>query len=437
MKKNTTDEKIIEEILEITESIPDPYVRTITSARLGYLLKKDNPHASLKVFKFAIASLDEINDPVLIIRAMITTARYLRMAGVKDLSENMLHRAYEGTLLLRGKIRDRLLVDVIREVLNSERKHDAILYATDIEDEILRNKILLEILKQLVQAGDVQKAKKVIGLLTKEPEKSQAAFEVIKGHLEREEFASVLSLLPSVENEYWLEMALEETAKKLIESNVPIGTYEKFVEAAKELSERLGRDLLKAFLTGLVEEGDIKTAAKILNSSVNRATVAAYLSKLLIDKPRELKIFVQSLQLEPGELDTLAKAILNILLERKPKLEYQEVVEFFGKRTENEGVLVKVTTYLAKIGEFESAEGFAEIIDDPYLRSLAFGAIALERLRRKNIDMAIEAVKKVPDEEWGSWLMGEILIKIVEGSIGEHPERELEEKAELYKKRKR
>lgn len=439
MQKSTTKERIINEILEIAGSISDPYVRTLTFARIGYLLKKDKSPASFKAFKFAIASLNEIDDPVLIIRAMITTARYLRMIGVKDLPENLLHRAYEGTLLLRGKIRDRLLVDLIKEALNSSRKRDAILYATDIEDETLRNKVLLEIIKHLVQAENIQTAKKVIGLLTEEPEKSQAAFEIIKRHLKREEFASVLSLLPSIENEYWLELALEETARRLIESAVPMETYEKFVEAAKELSERLGKDLLKAFLAGLVEKGDIKSAAKILNSSTpsSRATVAAYLSKLLIDKPRELKIFVQSLRLRPEGLDALAKATLDSLLERKPKREYQEVVEFFGKNTENKAILVKVTTYLAKIGEFESAEELADAIDDPYLRSLAFGAIALERLRRRNIDGAIKAVKKVPGKEWSSWLMGEILVKIVEGPIGEHPEKELEEKAEFHKKRKK
>ena len=430
-----TQTGIGEEVLKIAETIPDPYVRTLTLARLGYLLSKSEPKASVKAFKLAVSSLDYIDDPVLILRAMVSTSRYLRMAGVEELSESMLHRAYEGALLLRGRVKDSLLVDIIRESMRAGKKRDAILYATDIEDESLRNRLLLEIVRSLVQEGDVQMARKVLNVFSSEPERSQAIVEVIRGHLAREEFASVLSLLPTIENEYWLEMALEETAKSLRDSGVPKATYEKFVEAAKELSERLGKDLLSAFLTGLVEGGDVLGAAEILNSVTgNRGGIASYLSKLLIDRPRELEAFLSSIRLSPEEFDGVAKATLDALLERKPSPEYRNIVEFLGRKAENERVLVKVATYLAKIGDFETAEEFGRAIDDPYLRSLAFGAIALEKLRRGDIDGAIDAVKNVPDIEWGSWLMGEILVKILEGSLGEHPERELERKAELHRR---
>ncbi len=430
-----TQTGIGEEVLRIAETIPDPYVRTITLARLGYLLSKSEPQTSVKAFKLAVSSLDYIEDPVLILRAMVSTSRYLRMAGVKELSEGMLHRAYEGALLLRGRVKDSLLVEIIRESLRAGKKRDAILYATDIEDEKLRNRLLLEIVKNLVQEGDLQIARKVLNVFTGEPERSQAIVEIIRGHLIREEFASVLSLLPTIENEYWLETALEETAKSLRGSGVPKATYEKFVEAAKELSERLGKDLLRAFLTGLVEGGDVLGAAEILNSVTrNRESIASYLSRLLIGRPKDLESFVKSLRLSPEEFDEVAKATLDALLEKNPSPEYRGVVEFLGRNTENERVLVKVATYLAKIGDFKTAEEFGRMIDDPYLRSLAFGAIALEKLRREDIDGAIDAVKNVPDAEWGSWLMGEILVKIVEGSLGEYPERELERKAELHRR---
>ena len=429
--------RIGEEVLKIAETIPDPYVRTLTLGRLGYVLRKSEPHLSTEAFKLAVSSLDLIDDPVLILKAMISLARFLRMAGKENLSESMLHRAYEGALLLKGKIKDSLLVEIIRESILAGKGRDSILYATDIKDEALRNRVLLEIVKKLVQEGDLQKARTVLKVFTKEPEKSQAAVEVIRGHLKREEFASVLSLIPSIENAYWLETVLEETAKALRKAEVPKETYKKFVEAAKELSERLGRDFLGAFLTGLVDSGEVETAAEILNSVAdNRKAIATHLSKLLLDKPRELHSFLKALRLEPEGFDGLAKEILDALLERKPSSNYREVVEFIGRNTENERVLVKVTTYLAKIGDFDTAEEFGGAIDDPYLRSLAFGAVALEKLRKGDIDGAIDAARNVQDVEWESWLMGEILEKIVEGSLGEHPEKQLERRAELHMRRR-
>ncbi len=430
--------RIGEEVLKIAKTIPDPYVRTLTLARLGYVLRKTEPRTSAKAFKLATSSLDLIDDPILILRAMISLAGFLRMAGISNLSQNMLHRAYEGTLLLRGKIKDSLLVEIIRESILAGKERDTIIYATDIEDEGLRNRVLFEIVKKLVQVGDLQKARTVLKVFTKEPEKSQATVEIIRGHLKREEFASVLSLIPNIENVYWLETVLEETAKALKKAEVPRETYEKFVEAAKELSERLGKDLLSAFLVGLIESGEVKGTAEILNSMPeNRGATAVYLSRFLLDKPGGLYSFLKELKLKPEEFDRLAKEILDALLERKPTSNYREVVEFIGKNTENERVLAKVATYMAKIGDFNAAEEFGGAIDDPYLRSLAFGAVALEKLRKGDIDGAIDAVRNVPDIEWGSWLMGEILVKIAEGSLGEHPEKELERRAELHMKRKK
>ncbi|ASJ02268.1 hypothetical protein A3L09_02820 [Thermococcus profundus] len=435
-KGQDKNEDLYREVLEIAGDIPDPYVRTITFARLAIKMKENGYKGYMRAFRYAISSLDYIDNPILIVRAMVSIARYLHVAGAEELSANMLHRAYEAATLLKGNVKDRLLVEIIREALASGRGRDAILYATDIEDDAIRNTSLLEIAKYFTKKGDLRSAKTVLSSITEEPTKSQAAFEILKAHLEREEFASALSLLPKIENSYWLELALEETAKRLKEASTPYATYEKFVEAAKELSERLGKNLLKSFLAGLVEKGEAKSAAEILNSSKlpGIAELASYLAGLLIQRPEKLHEFVTSLRLSPENFDVLAKSILDSILERRPSRSYQETVEYLGRNTENETVLVKVSTYLAKIGEFDLAEKFADPVEDPYLRSLAFGAIALERLRRGDIDGAIDAVKNVSDREWGSWLMGEILVRILGGSIGEHPERELEESATLHKK---
>lgn len=434
-KERDKNEGLFSEVLEIAASIPDPYVRTLTFARLGLKMREMGSRRSMKAFRYAISSLDDIEDPVLIIRAMVSIARYLHAAGVEDLSSSLLHRAYEATLLLKGPIRDRLLVEVVKGALALGKGRDAVLYATDIGDESVRNRSLLEIARYFTKRGEVRQARSVLDAMTDELAKSQVAFEILKVHLEREEFASALSLLPKIGSEYWLEMALEETAKKLKEASVPYTTYEKFVEAAKELSERLGKNLLRSFLTGLVEKGEVRNAAEILNSSAvpDKVEIASHLARLLLDHPSKLREFVVSLKLPPEQFDGFAKALLDLMLERGPLKTHQKTVEYLGERAESEAVLVKVATYLSKTGDFALAERFANPVDDPYLRSLAFGAIALEKLRRGDIDGAIDAVKNVPDREWGSWLMGEILVRVIEGKVGERPEKELEESATLHR----
>ncbi len=94
-----------------------------------------------------------------------------------------------------------------------------------------------------------------------------------------------------------------------------------------------------------------------------------------------------------------------------------------------------MVTYLSKLGEFDEALRSAELVRGNYLRSLAFGSIAVSKLKSGDIDGgAIDAALEVKDPKWGgSWLLSEILTKILELQAGGEVSEDIEERAELQR----
>jgi len=142
--------------------------------------------------------------------------------------------------------------------------------------------------------------------------------------------------------------------------------------------------------------------------------------------------------LEGEEFEEVAAFTMDRLLSRPVERDYSPLVKEIGSKTTDDAIRVKVTTYLSKLGDFDSAWEFASSVHGNYLRSLAFGSIAVAKLKSGDIDGAIDAAFEVKDPKWGSWLLSEILAKVLElqteGSITEDIEERAESQRALWEK---
>ncbi|WP_157626158.1 hypothetical protein [Thermococcus zilligii] len=428
--------KLHPQVINAAREIPDPYVRAVTLARIGHRLYLAGDANYGKAFSLALSAINDIDNPIVVLKAMVDVSRYLYLSGMEEKARDLLRSAHEGSLLLKGPARDVVLLDIARGALVIGMPDEALLYSTDVQDAQKRDLIMAEIFQFYIKKGDLRRASSLLDGVSSEDVKSRISFELFKEHLRRGEFASALRILPKIGVYYWMDSSIDEIARRISEEDASEDVYWKFVEAIKELSMSSGRDYLTTFLIGLSLRGKVGFVAKVLNSLTDfpRAEVAKRVAMTLVSSPGNLEEFIRELSLPPEEFDPLARAVMDELLKGPVSPAYREVALIIGRRTEDMAVLVKVSTYLSKIGYPEEAGTFAEQIADPYLRSLAFGAIALAHLKKGDIDSAIEAAAEVRDRDWGSWLMGEILVKVVESSIGENAEEELSERAQKHKK---
>ncbi|WP_297490943.1 hypothetical protein [Thermococcus sp.] len=433
-QKHTENRETFLSVLKIAREIPDDYIRTITLSRIALrLMELGIPEAKL-AFKLAVSSVEEIDNPVLMIKALLDVSKYLHRAGSGDLAKATLQQAYESVLLLRGPIRDDLLKEIALAAMAQGLDEEAAFYALDMSSGE-KDAILLGIVKNLVKKGKLRKATLIAERIEDDETRSEAYYTISQWYLSREQFATVLALMSKMDGRF-LVKASEELGRRLSESDLSADTYGKFAEAVKGLEEEKGIRLMERFLLGFLSKGKVDTVAEVVNSLKHgrKGEVAAYLARKTVDKPSLLGGLIGKLSLEPDEFDAVAKAVMDELLEGGIGGEYLPVVLEIGRRTESEAVLVKVTTYLARLGEIKAAERFAAPIEEPYFRSLAFGAIALAKLRGGDIDGAIEAAAEVKDRKWGSWLMGEILVKVLDRAVGESADRELGKKAADHRK---
>ncbi|ASJ00173.1 hypothetical protein A3K92_01060 [Thermococcus gorgonarius] len=428
--------KLHSQVINVAQEIPDPYVRAVTLARIGHRLYLAGDANYGKAFSLALSAINDIDNPFMVLKAMVDISKYFHLSGMEEKAKDLLRSAYEGSLLLKGPARDVVLLDIARGALAIGMPDEALLYSTDIQDIQRRDLIMAEVVQFYIKRGDLRRASSLLDGVSSEEVKSRISFELLNAYLRRGEFASALRILPKIEVYYWVDSSIEEIAKRISEEDAFEDVYWKFVEAITELSMTSGKDYLTTFLIGLSRGGKARFVAKVLNSLADfpRAEAVKRIAMALISSPRNLEEFIRELSLPPEEFDPLARAVMDELLKGPVSPAYREVALIIGRRTEDMAVLVKVSTYLSKIGYPEEARTFAEQIIDPYLRSLAFGAIALAHLKRGDIDSAIEAAAEVRDRDWGSWLMGEILVKVVESSIGENAEEELSERARKHKK---
>lgn len=399
---------LMDEVLELASVIRDPYFRAISYARLGYELFLLKSEEYKKAFTKAIETTRYIDDPVLMVKALIEIARYLGKAKIPA-SGKVFHQAFEMIQEFPNPLHDELIGGMTNALLELKRYDDALFYANEIRDETKKSEVLLKLLTLYVKRENIRKAHLILKNITEEPWYSIAALELLKTHLKRGEFGSAVKIFQSLKNRRWINEATKEIATYLRGHKASKAALEKFVLG---ISDELSFDALRNLLVGLGSSGEIDFVMRILRKMPpdERIKTLNELSVEIMENEKLLEELMRNLDKE--DFIPVAKFLLTKLLE-KPDKRYTKVVEIIGARTGNERILVKVVTFLAKIGEYDKALHFAHRVTDNHLRSLAFGSIAVNLLKKGDIDRAIDTALEVKDPKWGSWLLGELLVKIL------------------------
>ncbi|NJE00042.1 hypothetical protein E3E26_09675 [Thermococcus sp. LS1] len=419
---------VYREALRLASDIRDKYLRAVTYAKIGYYMHRAKNPGYKTAFKYAFTATASIENPVLMVKALMEIGTYLERTGSKT-ARKVFHQAYESIMAFPQPLRDDLLEELVVKLLELDMTDDALFYVTDIDDTVKRNDLLLKILRVYLKKGNMRKAKLIIEQIDEEPWHSIGAIEAIKEHLKREEFGSAIRILSELKSEYWLGEAMKEVAVYLKTSDVPKATYEKFVEIALSMSSETGFDVLKSLLVGLGNQGELEFVARILErlSPNARLSILRGIVETSLDREELLSHLIDFLK--GSEFEEITGFILDQLLSKPVDEKYEPLIKKIGNRTNDDALLVKVTTYLAKLGKFDDALSFAQRVRGHYLRSLAFGSIAVAKLKIGDIDGAIDAALEVKDPKWGSWLLSEILTKILELQTEGRLEENIEEKA--------
>lgn len=422
---------IVKEVLELTSMIKDPHFRAISYARIGYELFLLKNEEYKKAFTKAIETTRQIENPIIMVKTLIEIARYLGKANIPA-SAKVFRQAFEMTKAFPNPIHDELIENIVNALSELKMYNDALFYAFEIKEKIRKSEILLRLLVSYLNRGEIRKGYLILENISEEPWYSIAAIEILKAHLKREEFGSAMKILQSLKSKYWINEAMKEIAIYLIEYKAPKATFEKFVDVSLSMSDELSFDALRNLLVGFGSSGEIDFVVRILRKMPpnERIKTLVELSARIIDNDQLFMELI--LRLDKEEFIPVAKFLLTKLLE-KPDRKYIKVVETLGARTSNEPILVKVVTFLAKVGEYNKALHFAHRVTDNHLRSLAFGSIAVNLLKEGNIEKAIDTALEVKDPKWGSWLLGELLVKILELAGSKEIKDDLEKRANEQK----
>jgi len=419
---------VYKEAFRLASTIRDKYLRAVTYAKIGYYAYRGKNALYRDAFKYALNAAGSIDNPVLLAKALIEIGTYLSKVNSKTFRKTF-HQAYELVLTFPQPMKDDLLEAIATRLLELGVPDDALFYASDIEDDVKRNDLLLKILRVYLREGKMRKAALIVKQIKDEPWHSIGALETVKTHLKREEFGSTIRVLSEIKSDYWLGEAMKEVAIYLKNSDVPRATYEKFVDIALGMSTETGFDVLRSLLIGLAVQGELGFVMDIIGRlpDEQRANILEGVARAVADKAEVLSELVDAVEGE--EFEDVARIVMDKLLERTVSEEYVPIVTRIGEKTSDDATVVKVVTYLAKAGEFEKAWEFAQRVRGNYLRSLAFGSIAVARLKNGDIDGAIDAALEVKDVRWGSWLLSEILTKVLELQTEGRLSEDIEERA--------
>ncbi|WP_297465000.1 hypothetical protein [Thermococcus sp.] len=420
---------VFDEALRLASNIRDGYLRAVTYARIGYHMHRAKKPGYGKAFRYALSAVAHLDNPLLTTKALIEIGTYLHKTGSKSAGK-VFSEVHDVILGFPQPLRDELLEELVARLLELGRVDDAFFYTNDIVDGVKRNDTLLKVLRAYLSRGNMRRAYLIVNRMEDEPWRSIAAVETLKAHLKREEFGSAIRILRELRSEYWLGEAMKEVARYLKTAQVPRATYEKFVDIALSLSGETGFDVLKSLLVGLGSAGELEFVGEILRKlpEERRVSILESIVEASLDRAELLEGLLGLTQ--GDEFGRLADFLMKRLLAQPVGREYVPVVEKIGENTVDDVLLVKVATYLAKLGEFEKAWHFASRVRGNYLRSLAFGSIAVAKLKEGDVDGAIDAALEVKDPRWGSWLLSEILAKILELQAGGEVREDIQERAE-------
>ncbi|WP_297464588.1 prenyltransferase [Thermococcus sp.] len=418
-----TDVMLVREILASVDVIRDPYVKSVTYARIGERLARAGDVNHRTAFLKALDTAREIEDPVKMFRALLSVGHSLGRAGFRTYRK-VFQTVLEDSRLLPPPGRDEVMRTAVSYLLALGETGEAVTYALEIADSKVRNEVLLQIVRasartmdgdQLKAAYRLRKGKLALEYIEGEPYLSRALLELTKAYISLGAYEKAISLLRAMGSREWTRQAFKEVSFRLKEKGV-LGHYIDLLESiAGELIEKFGREFTEELALAFALAGEGKSAVELIRKLENGDDLLVSTALELLGRdPEVLPDFISVLN--EGEAELVGKAVMNRLLER-PELARKDVVEAVEKSTPSEEVLAKVSRYYVLTGRIDDALRVGSRIEDPELRSVVMADVSHHLLKTGDIERAIDTALEVRDPRFSSILVSEILIKALEREL--------------------
>ncbi|AFL95702.1 hypothetical protein CL1_1503 [Thermococcus cleftensis] len=414
---------IVKEVLASVEVIPDPYIKSVTYAKIGERLVKARDRNYKTAFLKALETAKEIEDPVKMFRALLSVGYSLHRAGLKS-SKRIYQGVLEDSRILPPPQRDVIMATAARYMLALGEIGEAITYALEIEDVKLRDDVLLEIIRantrmiekeQLKVAYRLRKSKLALEYIEEEPHRSKALLEIIKAYIALGSYENGISLIRSIGVKEWARQAFKEVSFYLKERDV-LGHYIDSLEAvAQELIEKFGEEFTEDLALAFALSGEGVPAIELIRGRENGEEVMTRIALELLERDHDvLPAFIAALNEREAEI--VGRAVMNRILE-KPELGNWEIIKAIGKSTPSEEIWAKIARYYVIMGELEGAMKIGSILRDTRLHSVVMADVAHHFLKKGDVERAIDAALEVREPKFSSLLISEILVKALEQEL--------------------
>jgi tetratricopeptide (TPR) repeat protein len=414
---------IVKEVLASVDVIPDPYVKSVTYAKIGERLAKARDGNYKTAFLMALETAKEIEDPVRMFQALLSIGYSLGRAGLKS-SKKIYQGVLEDSRILSPPQRDEIMRIAATYMIALGEIGEAITYALEIVNPKLRNGVLLDIVRantrmigreQLKAAYRLRKSKLVLEYIDEEPHRSKALLELIKAYIILGSYENGISLLREIGSREWARQAFKEVAFYLKEREV-LGHYIDSLETvANELITKFGKEFTEELALAFALSGEGVPAVELIRKLENSDEIFIRMALELLERDHNvLPAFISALDEHEAEL--VGKAIMNRILER-PELGNWEIVKAIGKSTPSEEIWAKIARYYVLTGDFDGARKIGSLLRNSKLRSIVMADVAHHLVKEGDVERAIDAALEVRDPKFSSILVSEILIKALEQEL--------------------
>lgn len=406
---------LVVEVLESARDIPDPYVRTVTYARIGEELARKGHPLYKRAFLSAFESLDSIEDPFKMLGALISIGVSLGRARIRAYRK-VFSRVLSESRDLSPPQRDELLKRASLALLSLGDVGEAITFALEVSNDKLRQSTLVSLARGISRSLEAEtiktayrlrKMRLILEYIADEPYRSKALFELSKALLALGSYEGAFSALREMGSREWSRRAFKELAFRLSELGVIEDYAESFTALAEELSRKFGENFTAELATALALAGRGKLAVGLLRK-LDEGSIERVALDVLEKNPSALEDFLSALN--EGESSKVGRALMNRILE-EPAPEKREIVNTIARFTRSEEVWAKVARFYVLIGDIESARRIGLALQSPRLRSVVMADVAHHYLKRGSVERAIDTALEVRDGRFASLLMSEILIK--------------------------
>jgi len=408
---------LAKEVLDSVDVIKDMYIRAVTCARIGERLAKEGNPLYKEAFLKAVDIAEKIDDPVLMLKALLSLGFSMRKAGIKAYGK-IYRKVMESIADLPPEAADEVLGTAVMYSISLGRIDEAIEYAISIQNPALRDKALLVIVRKntsLIEkdrikiAYRIRKSKLAVEYIKDEAVKSKALLEIIRSYILMESYANAISTILEIKKREWAKQAFKEVVMKLSSRGV-LGEYAgMLVDVAQKLIKKFDADFRIELAMAFSIAGEGRKAVELIRMEADDPTPDLIdVAKRLFEIDRSALIgFMKGLRLQ--EAREVGKVILNAVLESPESVDPVFVVSV-ARLSRSDEVWVKAARYLVQIGNIKEAWRIATSLQSDRLRSIVLASIAHRLVREGEIEKAIDAALEVRDPKISSMLVAEILV---------------------------